>query len=158
MTAPSPLVPVRLDTIDPADLAVGDQLAPFAIAITTTLIVTGAIASRDFFPGHHDADQARAAGQPDVFMNIMTTAGLLSRFLTDWAGPDSTLVSLNLSLGAPNLPGDTMSISGEISGIDATATDVVLSISLAGVNERGRHATAEAQLRLPSKRIERPTR
>jgi acyl dehydratase len=147
MSMPFPVS--RQDTIDPAGLAVGDQLPPLVVPITTTLIVTGAIASRDFFPGHHDAAAARAAGQPDVFMNIMTTSGLLGRFLTDWAGPGAVLVSLNLSLGAANLPGDTMTISGEITAIEVEPATALLAVTITGHNERGRHAAADARLQLP---------
>ena len=63
---------------------------PFALRVTSTRIVAGAIASRDFMPVHHDRDYARAQGAPDIFMNILTTNGLCatSTALTAWS-PDS---------------------------------------------------------------------
>ncbi len=51
------------------------------------LIAGGAIATRDYFPGHHDKDAARELGSPHVFMNILTTNGLAQRYVEDWAGP-----------------------------------------------------------------------
>ncbi len=56
-------------------IAVGDELPPFDLPVTSTLIVAGAIASRDFMPAHHDREFAIAQGAPDMFMNIFTTNG-----------------------------------------------------------------------------------
>lgn len=56
------------------------------IPVTHTLVVGGAIASQDYMPVHHNVPAARAAGMPDIFMNILTTCGLAARYLTDWAG------------------------------------------------------------------------
>ena len=71
------------------DIAVGDELPRFDLPVTATLIVAGAIASRDFMPVHHDRDFAVAQHAPDIFMNILTTNGYVSRFVTDWAGPEA---------------------------------------------------------------------
>ncbi|HEY8494133.1 MAG TPA: hypothetical protein VIN04_09590, partial [Myxococcota bacterium] len=58
-------------------VAVGESLPELAIPITVTLVVGGAIASRDFTPVHHDKAAAQAQGMSDVFMNILTTNGLV---------------------------------------------------------------------------------
>ena len=100
-------------TLALAQLEVGDALPELPIAITTTLVVGGALASRDFTPVHHDKGQAQAAGMQDVFMNILTTNGLVGRYVTDWAGPDSVMKGVSIKLGTPNLPGDTMKMSGQ---------------------------------------------
>ena len=65
----------------------GDELPPLEIPITRTLIVAGAIASRDYQDVHHDAELAREKGSPDIFMNILTTNGLVGRYITDHFGP-----------------------------------------------------------------------
>ena len=49
----------------------------------TTLIVAGAIASRDYQEVHHDYQTARKRGTPDIIMNILTTNGFVGRFVTD---------------------------------------------------------------------------
>ena len=69
-----------------ADVAVGDELPPLEVALTRTLIVATAIASRDYQDVHHDPELARQRGSKDVFMNILTTNGYVGRFVTDWAG------------------------------------------------------------------------
>ena len=70
-------------TLSCADVSVGDKLPPLDIDISSGLIVGGALATRDFEPVHHDKSVAQASGLPDVFMNILTSQGLMSRFVTD---------------------------------------------------------------------------
>ena len=65
------------------------------IPVTTTLIVAGAIASRDYMPVHHDRDFANSQGSKDIFLNILTTNGLCVRFLHDWAGPEAMVKKLS---------------------------------------------------------------
>ena len=83
------------------DVAVGDALPNFALPVTSTVIVAGAIASRDFMPAHHDAEYARGQGAPDLFMNILTTNGYVARFVSDWAGPEGMIRKIAIRLGAP---------------------------------------------------------
>ena len=54
----------RATTLQWSDIEVGDEVTPLEIAITTTMIVAGAIASRDFMPVHHDRDYANNRGRP----------------------------------------------------------------------------------------------
>jgi hypothetical protein len=62
------------------DITVGQALPKLPIPITVPLIAGGAIATRDYFPGHHDLDAARALGSPHIFMNILTTSALVQRY------------------------------------------------------------------------------
>ena len=121
-------------------VGVGTALPELPIPITTTLIVAGALASRDFTALHHDTSAARAGGMQDVFMNILTTNGLVGRYVTDWAGPDAVLKRVSIKLGAPNLPGDTMKMTGAVKKKDE-ATGVV-EVEVAGRNSWGDHVTA----------------
>ena len=83
-------------------VAVGDELPTLELPITRTLIVSGAIASRDYQDVHHDSVLATDRGSKDIFMNILTTNGLVGRYVTDWSGPRSRLSDVNIRLGAPN--------------------------------------------------------
>ncbi|MEU9208648.1 MaoC family dehydratase [Streptomyces sp. NPDC048415] len=115
----------------------GDRLPPLEIEITRTLIVAGAIASRDYQDVHHDAELARAKGSPDIFMNILTTNGLVGRYVTDHFGPAAVLRKVAIRLGAPNYPGDTMVLTGTIEEVDGdTAT-----VRIVGANAIGKHVT-----------------
>jgi acyl dehydratase len=136
------------NTLSIAQVSVGDRLPPLAIDITTGLVVAGALVTRDFEPVHHDKSAAQANGLPDVFMNILTSQGLMARYATDWSGPEATLRSLDLRLGAPNLPGMVMTISGEITAADP-ATGVVDIAVLGENNIWGMHMQGTVQLALP---------
>jgi 3-oxo-4,17-pregnadiene-20-carboxyl-CoA hydratase beta subunit len=80
-----------------------------------------------------------------VFMNILTTNGLVGRFVTDWAGPDAKLRHLAVKLGTPNLPGDSMVLSGSVTAVGED--EVTLEVS--GKNSWGNHVTATVRVALP---------
>lgn len=123
--------------------SVGTELPPLEIPITATLIVAGAIATRDFVKVHHDRDAANAAGAPDIFMNILTTNGLVGRYVTDWAGPTAELKGIRIRLGASCFPGDTMTVTGRVEKI---ADDGLMVVVIAGTNSRGVHVSGEVEL------------
>ncbi|MFJ7181535.1 MaoC family dehydratase [Streptomyces massasporeus] len=124
----------------------GDRLTPLEIPITRTLIVAGAIASRDYQDVHHDPDLARQKGSPDIFMNILTTNGLVGRYITDHFGPRAQLRRVAIRLGAPNHPGDTMVLTGTVEEVDGdTAT-----VRVVGANGLGEHVTGTVTVRVPA--------
>jgi acyl dehydratase len=127
------------------DVNVGDELPTLAIPLTRTLIVATAIASRDYQDVHHDPGLAQDRGSKDIFMNILSTNGFVGRFITDWAGPDAVLKSVKIRLGAPNYPGDTMTLTGSVTGKE----DGVVEVSLRGANSLGDHVTGTVALELP---------
>jgi acyl dehydratase len=129
------------------DVKVGEDLPPLDIPTTASLVVGGALASRDFTPVHHDKAAAQAQGLPDVFMNILTTNGLIGRYVSDWAGPDALLRGLKTKLGGPNMPGDTLKLRGKV----AEARDGVVAIQVTGNNSWGNHASATVRVELPRK-------
>ena len=64
-------------------------LPELVIDVTPTFVIAAAIATRDFQDVHHDRDRAVERGSKDIFINILTTTGLVQRFVTDWAGPQA---------------------------------------------------------------------
>jgi acyl dehydratase len=135
------------DTVRFETVAVGDELPALDVPITTTLVIAGALASRDYTPVHHDKAAAQKQGMSDVFMNILTTQGLVSRFVTDWAGPNAVLKGMAIKLGAPNLPGDTMKMRGKVAAADAASGEV--DVSVVGSNSWGDHVTGTVKVALP---------
>ncbi|MFK0255333.1 MaoC family dehydratase [Streptomyces sp. NPDC090445] len=125
---------------------VGDTLPPLEIPITRTLIVAGAIASRDYQDVHHDAELAREKGSPDVFMNILTTNGLVGRYITDHLGPRAVLRRVAIRLGAPNHPGDTMTLTGTVTALTGDTAE----IRVVGANGTGHHVTGTVTVTLPA--------
>jgi len=130
-----------------ADVHLGEVLPELSIPISVVLIAGGAIATRDYFPGHHDLDAARALGSPHIFMNILTTNGLAQRFIEGWAGPLARFKDLRIRLGVPNYPGDNMTFYGEVSALDAVERAV--TIQFKGSNSKGHHVTGTATVALP---------
>jgi acyl dehydratase len=131
-----------------ATLRAGDSLPELAIPITHKLIVSGALASQDFIDVHHNANAARAAAMPDIFMNILTSCGLCGRYLGDWGGPASRLKSLKMKLLAPNLPGDLMLLHGKIARISRQDDQNLVAVDFAGTNNLGLHLRASAEVAL----------
>ena len=134
-------------TLAPSDVNVGDELPTLDIPITATLIVAGALASRDFQDVHHDAALARQRGAGDIFMNILTTNGLVGRYVTDWAGPEAILRAVSIRLGSPNYPGDTMRLTGHVTLVEGGD----IEISLKGTTGIGEHVSGTVRLTLPGK-------
>jgi hypothetical protein len=120
----------------------GVELPSWELPITPTLVVSTAIATRDFQDVHHDRDLARGHGSKDIFLNILATTGLVQRYVGDWArealGPDFRITSCGLRLGAPAYPYDTLSFSGRVTD----ETEGVLSIDVLGSVSLGSHVDA----------------
>lgn len=129
-------------------VSVGDALPEQPIDITTSMVVGGALASRDFEPVHHVKAAAQAAGMSDVFMNILTTNGLVGRYVTDWAGIDAVIKNVKIKLGTPNLPGDTMTMTGTVTAKD----DGIVDVEIAGKNSWGNHVTGTVKVALAGSR------
>jgi acyl dehydratase len=120
----------------------GESLPPLAIPLTPTVIVSTAIATRDYQDVHHDKDRAIELGSENIFMNILTSNGYVGRFITDWAGPNARLKSVSIRLGAPNYPGDTMTLTGRVTAVDNGIT----TVAIRGSNQIGDHVTGTVEL------------
>jgi acyl dehydratase len=128
-----------------SDVAVADTLPELRIPLTRSLIVAGALATRDYENAHHDPQRAIERGTPDVYMSINNTNGLVSRYITDWTGPGAFITKLSTRLGVPNFPGDTMTLAGEVVG----KQDDLIEIAVRGTNRAGTHVVSQVSVRLP---------
>jgi acyl dehydratase len=123
-------------------LEAGQQIPEWSLPLTPTTIVSTAIATRDWQDVHHDRDIAQAAGSKDIFMNILTTNGLVERFVVDWAGPDAELKGIAIRLGAPAHPYDTLTFSGTVTDV----ADGIATIEVVGRVSLGDHVTGTVRL------------
>ncbi|MDP5181882.1 MaoC/PaaZ C-terminal domain-containing protein [Blastococcus sp. BMG 814] len=130
------------DTVSFPDSRVGGRLPALDLPLDRTTIVATAIASQDFEDVHHDPGKAQERGTPDIFMSINSTNGFIDRYVTDWSGPAARITRVALRLGVPNFPGDTMRLTGEVTGVDGDA----VMLRVLGSNDRGVHVTAEVTL------------
>jgi hypothetical protein len=136
------------------DVAVGDELPTLDLPITRTLITAGAIASRDYQDVHHDPVLAKERGSPDIFMNILTTNGLVGRYVTDWSGPRSRILDVRIRLGAPNYPDCTMTLTGSVKEkgpLTDNGKHGSVTVAIRGANHLGDHVTGTVQLLLPAR-------
>ena len=120
---------------------VGDKLPELNVDISAKLITGTAIATRDYQNVHHDQDAARDLGSPNIFMNILTTNGFVGRYVTDWTGVQGQLKKVAIKLGAPNYPGDCMTLSGEVT--EKNDSDQSVALKIVGKNKLGNHVVGD---------------
>ena len=117
----------------PAEGALPDRV----IDVTPTFVIASALATRDFQDVHHDRDLAVARGAKDIFVNILTTTGLVQRYVSAWA-PDAMVRSVSIRLGVPCHAGETLTLSGQ--ALDEEVVVVTGRCSL------GDHVTATVRI------------
>lgn len=132
-------------TLTEEQIGVGEALPGLTIALTPTVIVSTALATMDFTPVHHDVESARAQGAKGIFLNILTTMGLVERYVTDWAGPEALIRGINVKLGVPAYAGDTLTFSGAVAACD----DGEFTVQVRGAVSLGDHASGTVRFALP---------
>lgn len=130
---PRPARPIRL--------AAGSQADPVVVPATPTQIISGALATRDFYPVHHDRDFARAHGNRDFLMNILTTNGLLARIVGEWTS-QAPLVRLVTRLVAPAYAHDELRVTRTIADAGPGWAELTVRATLT----HGVHAEAVARV------------
>ncbi|MBI2245625.1 MAG: beta-hydroxyacyl-ACP dehydratase [Nocardioides sp.] len=102
----------------------GDTLPEWSLPLTPTTIVSGS---------------------KDIFMNILTSNGLVERYVVDALGPDTELKRIAIRLGAPAYPYDTMTFRGEVTGVE----DGIATIAVVGSVSLGDHVTGTVRVVVP---------
>ncbi len=136
-------------TLDWHAINVGDPVTPMTVDVTATVVVAGAIATRDFMPVHHDRDYAASQGSPNIFLNIMTDNGMCSRFLTDWAGPEAMVRKVAIRLGVPAYAGSTLEYTGTVTGKSRGGNEGLIDVEFRATNDQGDHLSGTAVIGLP---------
>jgi len=137
-------------SVEWSQLRAGDAIRPLELDITATMIVAGALATRDFMPVHHDRDYAIGQGAPDIFMNIMSSNAYCSRFLTDWAGPEAMIRRVSIRLGVPVFPGSRLTFAGSVSDTSRAGDEGLVDVEFRAETDLGDHLTGTAVLGLPA--------
>jgi acyl dehydratase len=133
------------------DVKEGEELPVHKREITRTTVIATAIATRDFTLVHHDHEAAQRSGANDIFLNILTTGGLIGKYMTDWSGPEGQLRKMVIRLGATCYPGDTLTSTGKVvkkyTDKSEHWVDVEYNLSVA----MGPHAWGTVTMALPAK-------
>ncbi len=107
------------------DVTSGQRLPTLSVDVTATLVVLGAIASRDWRPMHHDhAFAVERQGLKDIFLNTPNQAAWFERYITDWTGPHGRLGRMTFRMKSSVFPGDTMTIDGTVTTAEVDATGI----------------------------------
>jgi 3-oxo-4,17-pregnadiene-20-carboxyl-CoA hydratase beta subunit len=133
----------------PARPSVGEELPSVPLDVSTTFVVSTALATRDFQDVHHDRDAAIARGSKDIFLNILTTTGLVQRCVTDWAGPAATVRGVKVRLGVPCYAGDTLVLEGRVAEVDSGEQGDEVLVEVVGRCGLGDHVTGQVRVVWP---------
>jgi acyl dehydratase len=128
-------------TAPPPEPGTEEEPEGLRIELTPTFVISTALATRDFTPVHHDVAVARAQGSADIFLNILTTVGLVQRYVLE-RSPDARLTGIALRLGVPAYAGDTLTLTGGPAGDGAWEVRGAVSL--------GDHVTATVRLEEPA--------
>jgi len=129
---------------EPGAGGTGTILPELEIDVTPTFVIAAAIATRDFQDVHHDRDRAVERGGKDIFINILTTTGLVQRYVTDWAGPEAMVRKIAIRLGVPCYAGDKLTFSGKV--VEAEGGECVVEV--VGRCSLGDHVTGIVRIGL----------
>lgn len=136
------------ESVEWDDVADGDVLPSKVREVDATLVVAGAVsAARDFYPVHHDKDNAISAGAPDVFLNILTTNGLMASYVTNWCGPAWDLAEISLKLLIPAFPGQKLTTTGTVVRKYEQDGSACLDIAFGAETDFGPHCKGTATVR-----------
>ena len=98
-----------------ADVRIGDEMPTLVMPITVTRCVFMASASRDFAPQHHNTWYSHNKSRTrEMFLGTHFNLGMLSRFMTDYGGPESSVRRIQLQMRRTVGAGEDYRMSGVI--------------------------------------------
>jgi hypothetical protein len=105
------------------DVKEGLELEPLPYDVSSTTVVLGALATRDWRPQHHDYHFATERnGVQDIFLNAPNQAAWFERYVTDWTGPRGRLGRMRFRMKGSVFPRDTMVFTGVVTGTEVDDT------------------------------------
>jgi 3-methylfumaryl-CoA hydratase len=156
---PRPADPVTLPspTAEPADwhrqvryddVAVGDEVPPYAMWLSYQRIVMSVAADRMFSGLHHQRDMARGRGFADIIFNTRGYEMMFEIMLRRWIGLDGRIRRLGpFRMTGSSYPDDVVSVGARVSETEPGSRSV--KTELRAFNNRGEAARGEAVVVLP---------
>lgn len=134
------------------DVREGEELPKLFMPITFTRCVYLASATRDFSPQHSNREYAQQRSKTrDVFVNTPFNMGMVSRFMTDWGGPRSTVRRMNVAMRGNVCAGDDMIITGKVLKKHVTDGEHRVDLEVVINTQEGAVTPCTATLALPSR-------
>jgi acyl dehydratase len=134
------------------DVKEGEELPRLVMPITTTRCVYLASATRDFSPQHSNREYAQQRSKTkDVFVNTPFNLGMISRFLTDWGGPRSTVRRMEMTMRDNVCAGDDLIMTGKVVRRYEEAGDHRVDVEIVIATQAGPVTPCGATLALPTR-------
>lgn len=119
------------------EVEVGERLPEIRMPISYRRVVQMTVATRDFFPGHHNREYARNQGVEDIYLNTMTYHGLIDRYVLEWAGPEAFLRKRSMRMGTSITAGDEVVMNGQVTAKEREGEQGVVVIEMVVANRAG---------------------
>lgn len=133
-----------------ADVQVGDEMPPLVMPITVTRCVFMASASRDFAPQHHNSWYCHNKSRTrEMFLGTHFNIGMLSRFMTDYGGPESTVRRIQLQMRRTIGAGEDYRMSGTITKKWESEGEKLVDMDIIIETQLGPAYTCSGTLALP---------
>lgn len=125
-------------TLSASTVTIGDTITENVVTdLTRTQIVQYAGASGDYNPIHSDERFAtEVAGYRSVFAHGMLTMGMTATVLTDYVG-DGRLTEFGVRFVNQVWPGDTLTATVEVTGLDQVDDQWFVELSVTTSNQDG---------------------
>jgi acyl dehydratase len=132
------------------DVSVGDTMPPLLMPITVTRCVFMASASRDFAPQHHNTWYCHNKSRTrEMFLGTHFNLGMLSRFMTDYGGPLSTVRRIQLQMRRTIGAGEDYRMRGTITRKWEEGGEKLVDMDIFIDTELGPAYTCSGTLALP---------
>ncbi|MBI4519001.1 MAG: MaoC family dehydratase N-terminal domain-containing protein [Deltaproteobacteria bacterium] len=134
------------------EVEAGEELPKLDMPITFTRCIYLASATRDFSPQHSNREYAQQRSKTkDIFVNTPFNMGMISRFMTDWGGPRSTVRRMNIAMRGNVCAGDGMIITGKVTKKYITDGEHRVDLEIVIATQDGPVTPCTATLALPSR-------
>lgn len=138
-------------TLHLEDVSIGMKLPELVVRPTAVTLFRFSAVTWNPHRIHYDAAYAATEGYPDVLVHSHLHGCWLFECVRAWAGPDVRLTSFSWQNRRYAVPGDVLTVSGEVTGID----DGLATCDLREVNQDGETcAPGRAVVRLPRRQGE----
>lgn len=104
-------------------IAAGLILPPQRRIASARHIISGAIASRDWQPQHHDDAHARAMRLPGVIMNTPTQIAWFQAYVTDWSRAKARAARWRLNMKKPIVAETEITLEGSVASAEPMGLD-----------------------------------
>lgn len=118
-----------------ATAAPGTEIPPLTRTVSQEQVRAYAEAAGDPNPIHTDPDIARAFGFPAPIAHGMLNLAIATEAVARWAGGFDRVASIAVRFSKPLIVGDTITVSGRVTEVDATTG--IATLELDAVSDRG---------------------